>query len=390
MSRTRTRVTTRTPSGNALRLLSGAIINNVTQAAPAYPTYDVTRYICTDELGFGIDHPLTITKGEKNIRPINGTKFTNSTTFRRYTDWYWEGNLVFPSHISISLPSEGADMATAMSRSNPSRSVISLPTFIGEMKDFPGTIRQLGLAALTLKKRGRNLSRKGKVKEAAGLYLAYRFAIAPLISDLRKIINFQDSVQKRMDELDRLYSKGGLKRRIRLGSSTESVDGTTTIASEMGILLTCKKTTITTVERWATVRWLPTTRPSFNTDDQKRKLARKLVFGLNVFSLGLTAWELLPWSWLADWFFNVQSLLEAHQNTVPATCVHRNLMTHWKTNVSYSRTDLFPEFQGGDGTMTFESKLRSQPSLSLNSSFPLLSGRQLSILGALSAQKGIR
>lgn len=390
MSRTRVRVQTRTPHGHALRKISGLTINDVTQAAPAYPPYDYTRFTCVDELGFGTDHPLSITKGYSEISPINGFSGTPST-FRSYTDWYWDVNLVFPSHLSITLPSEGADMADAVSRTNPSRSVVSLPTFIGEMKDFPHTIRQLGQAAFTLKKLGRNLSRKGKAKEAAGYYLAWRFAIAPLISDLRKIITFQDSVQKRMDELDRLYSKGGLKRRVNLSSSTTSTSGSTTIASEMSLLLTCRTSTITTVKRWATVRWLPTTRPSFKTDAEKRRLARKLVFGLNIYSLGLTAWELLPWSWLADWFLNVQSLLEAHANTVPAMCVHRNLMTYWKTTVSYTRSDNFyVSFQGGDGTRKTETKLRSQPSLSLNSSFPLLSGRQLSILGALSVSKGIR
>jgi hypothetical protein len=391
MSRVRTRRTFRTPHGRAKRVLSGTVVNDITQQEPAYGTYSVTRDVCTDELGFGVDHGLAIEKVNKDLLPINGKHSTSPNTYWEYVEWYWNVNQAFPAHLSVTLPSEGADMATAMARSNPNRSDISLPTFIGEMKDFPATIRQLGKAALLTRKNARNLSRKGQAKEAAGLYLAYRFAIAPLISDLRKIINFQDSVQKRMHELDRLYSKGGLKRRINLSTTSASAVGSTTIATEIGITLTCKTHTMTSVRRWATVRWLPTTKPSFKTDDQKRKLARKLVFGLNAFSLGLTAWELLPWSWLADWFFNVQSLLEAHANTVPATCVHRNLMTYWKTSVSYSRTDAWTSvFRGGDGTTKAESKLRSQPSLSLNSSFPLLSGKQLSILGALSVSKGIR
>jgi hypothetical protein len=282
-------------------------------------------------------------------------------------------------------------MSDLLARTNPGRADISLPTFIGEMKDFPMMIRQEGRLALNLKTLGRNLSRKGKIKEAADAYLGYKFGIAPLLSDLKKIISFQDAVDKRINELDRLYSKGGLRRRVNLWSDTKSSSSTTIIASEFGgsLLLTARVTTITKVKRWGTVRWIPTSPPQFITDSEKKAYARRLVFGLNAFSLGLTAWELLPWSWLADWFLNVQNLLEAHNNTVPAKAVNCCIMTQSDTTSDISRTS-HPEYTGGNATLVRGNRVRSLQTAALNTSLPFLNGSQLSILGALSVSKGIR
>jgi hypothetical protein len=47
--------------------------------------------------------------------------------------------------------------------------------------------------------------------------------------------------------------------------------------------------------------------------------ARNLTFGLNSHGALAAAWELTPWSWLADWFSNVGDVIAATNNSVPCT-----------------------------------------------------------------------
>lgn len=372
-------------SGRLERWISGSPITTY-QEIDGYKF----RYICDDSLGKSTAHALDIEKYSKAYTLLNGKSGGPPPANQwEYVDYDVYLTRSVPNHISITLPSEGSSASDVLARTNPSRAEVSLPTFIGEMKDFPRMIRQAGRLALGLKTLGRSLARKGLAKEAADAYLGYKFGIAPLISDLRKLLAFQDAVDKRVKELDRLYSKGGLRRRVNLFSKVESTSSTTIVDSSLGFLLSARVMTITSVKRWATVRWIPTSPPEFKTDSEKRQYARDLVFGLNAYSLGLTAWELLPWSWFADWFLNVQNLIEAHANTVPAKAVNCCVMTHTRTTTDYSRTS-HPAFSGGNATLLRETKRRALSSASLNTGLPFLNGNQLSILGALFVSRGTR
>jgi hypothetical protein len=273
-------------------------------------------------------------------------------------------------------------MATAMARTNPNRASVSIPTFIAEMKDFPETIRDLGRAALAIRKR-----KRPRGSTAAGHYLTYQFAIAPLISDVKKLLDFQNKVNSRCNELNRLNSKGGLKRRINLSDNSTSSRDTVTIESSLGSVIRTRRDTSTQAKRWATIRWKPVSSLDFPLEQQKRALAARLVGGLNPQSLTTTAWELIPWSWLTDWFLNVQNFLEAHANTVPVTTASKCVMTSWETKRTAVRADSITWVQGGDASGKTSDKHRYVAGPTLNSSLPFLNGGQLSILAALSINR---
>lgn len=112
---------------------------------------------------------------------------------------------------------------------------------------------------------------------------------------------------------------------------------------------------------------------------------------MNAENLVATAWELFPWSFMIDWFSNVGDLITAANNTVPVEASSVNCMQHRMTSVSWSRADYENDFSGGTALFTRETKRRDVsfgPGLTL--SLPLLSGGQLSILGALSASRASR
>jgi len=279
-----------------------------------------------------------------------------------------------------------------------------LPTIVAEnLTSLPLAIRNAGRAALRAYFRANNRSKspfanhhyavkkphKNVPKDLADAYITLQFGLLPLISDVNKLLQFQSAVDRRCKELDRLYKKGGLRSRVRLVDETLEVQTPAfTVASNLGHIVKLRSHKITKVRRWATCRWLPTSVPSFNTDEEKRALASSLVGGLNLNGLTMAAWNAVPWSFLVDWFANASDVLAASNNSLPATCVGRCLMTHVQTTVSYSREDSLGWLSGGDGTFTYETKMRSaNVGISLNASLPFLNGNQLSILGALSVSR---
>jgi hypothetical protein len=64
-------------------------------------------------------------------------------------------------------------------------------------------------------------------------------------------------------------------------------------------------------------------------------------------------------------------------------------MTKTLSTFSYTRTDSLP-FSGGTAENTYETKERFVGSSSLNTNLPFLSGKQLSILGALAINRSGR
>lgn len=384
--RYRRRVTSRTASGTATRVSGGRVVLFVQQNTKA----DTDSSSTIDFLGKKVDHPFFLERESKNYSNIfyrtNPGALSPYVEYKNYDIHISRSN---PAHIPLGLPSESSSMTTAMARTNPGRSEISIPTFVAELKDFPSLVRQGGRLALGLKKKGNRLRRRKKLKEAADAYLAYRFAINPLISDVKKLMNFQASVQNRMNELDRLYSKGGLRRRVEIWSSSGSTEQKNfAMESQLGAVVRCDINTETSYRRWCTLRWTPIGRSSYTNDQEKQDLAHRLVGGFTASGLVETAWELVPWSWMIDWFTNTQSFIQANNGSVPAFAGGRCTMTHSYTTTSFRRSDTISALTGGDGFYTRESKTRViGGGGTLEASLPFLNGSQLSILGALSVSK---
>lgn len=337
------------------------------------------RDYCSDSLGSQTDHALELShRDNRAMVPLNGSIGSN-VTFTNGTTIQWNPT----SHLSLSFTSEAEAMTRALARSNPSRAVVSIPNFVHELKDLPGMFRDI----VAIKSQLKRLSWRATPKQVANHYLAHQFGWVPLVNDIRNLLNFTEVVDRRVNELERLYSRGGLKRRIQLDQDTKELVGSNEfIHSITGRVLTAKRQRITTGRRWATVRWYPTSLPKSRTPESTRQLAKELVLGLHRLS-PVQVWNAVPWTWLADWTSNVGDFLQANDNTIP--CAHGpvNLMTYRKTTETWVRTDSYTTVSGGIGTRTFEQKNRSIGGSALTAYLPFLSGRQLSILGALAIQQ---
>jgi hypothetical protein len=120
-----------------------------------------------------------------------------------------------------------------------------------------------------------------------------------------------------------------------------------------------------------------------------------MMLGLTLESVPSAAWELLPWSWFADYFGNVGQTLTASSNHVGTQPPKGCIMSY------YNVTHTFPSKAGGTGNYRWSiSSGRKVDEIKRRTVFsgvelphfrlPILGGRQLSILGSIFATRAIR
>lgn len=281
------------------------------------------------------------------------------------------------------------DVANIWARTNPSRASVLLPAAIFELKDLPDMIRQAGRFLKTARRDWPSLVRPGKeTRDLASANLALQFGWAPLVSDLVKMSKFQSSVDKRRKEIMDNTSSGGYRRRITLGTSTLGISGSRAVSFGNYRNFTIPYAGKSTSKQWAVVKWRPTS-PGTSILPQSDAELRRQLAGLTLSQALINAWEVLPWSWLIDYFTNIGDVLQAG-NRHYATPLSGSVMTTITTEVSHSTFD-----QGDDrlsaGTVTIVRKVRAPlGAITLNASVPTLGAAQLSILSSLLVVKNQR
>lgn len=381
-----------------------------------------------DVAGSGIDNAMILTRLHKSGGTISGERFDQF--FGVWSTW----NKV-PYEISINEPgldhdgSEAAAAARAYAIANPARHDILLPAFFAELRDFPKMIRFAGriqnaaqdiiptfLKCLAIWRRdaggtpfGRGLTpdQFRKLVQArltpqqqgglsvfqylAAANLALQFGWAPMIRDLQKMLSFQDAVNNRRKEINRLYSGSGMKRRITIYDKSKAyVVKDHPISSVAGwmsvdVLVSC------TTKRWVTLNMKPSSPSQLPPTDQQ---LRNQMLGLSVHGLAASAWEALPWSWLIDWFTNISDIINLSNNEL-GLIIRANTMSLKRVKmtcpgimVSYAPNGYKAS---SDMSTLFEHKQRAPGLISpdlLNVKLPILGGNQLSILGSLALLRG--
>jgi len=322
---------------------------------------------------FAVEH-VTVSGGVFNGTAPNG-KFASN----------WPSNLTNNRTTKImSGPNIASMAARLLANSNPSRAEVLLPTFVFELKDFPGMIKDAGYFLLGAQ------NRINPLKQLAAKNLALQFGWLPLISDLKKLADVPNLMAKRCQEIDRLNSGSGLKRRMELASDNAASSHTTYFSGwvqsgNIPILYQANART------WGTCKWHPAKLSSNNALRRKSPLAvSAAILGLRPDQISLNVWNALPWSWLVDYFSNFGDALAAASGRSVATPSGINIMTHISQTCTQIAAPAWlvggngPTGMGGIGTIKSDWKSRSPTTgVTLAVDFPILSDRQLSILGSL-------
>lgn len=320
-----------------------------------------------DWVGPGDGYNLDIIKITASGGIINHSTSGNISG-RRWTNWQASrlSSPTDPLYTHVEHPDQPSNAALAtecLKMTNPSRPFVDLGIMIGELRELP----------LLIQRGGENLARKYGQQT-----LSREFGWKPLVSDLFKLRSLQLEILKRIEEINRLESEGGLKRTVTLwrGSNIQSNDVITQSGDKLTVHHYLDYATQTEIKGY--VCWTPT----FPNIPAGRRLAKVLDVLLGLRIDASTLWNLIPWTWLIDWFSNVGDILEASRNTMDATHTSVQLMTHSTTTIQGPSN--YAEGTISSFHASLETKQRRTSSgTALDASLPFLDNRQISILGSI-------
>lgn len=362
----------------------------------------------------GKDHDMSTIKAT-----IKGSTAGGKAYFVTYDNW--PSNLEVTSYPTPSLPFPSTDEAfysRMVAGTAPHRSEFGLPTFLAELKDFPGLLRDgFRFSEWVLensdafwdpdrrrwKKPSKPLSPQ-KVLEAFGfaqkssiLYtrrlakasLAIQFGFVPFLSDISKAVGVSQQIEARRKEFLSTSKRGILKRRWNANTPIE-------LETQLIPLMIEEQgehfgTVVLDVSgrKWGTIQWSPTPNTLLPKNDAE---LLAILTGLNAGGMLLAAWEAMPWSWMIDYFTNVGDIISATLNGAQYTvrgCVHTEVKLTAKHG-PHSRVALpFIDHHLTSGELTrvhYNRKcFNGMPELSVMGD--LLRPQQLSILASLTAVK---
>lgn len=352
--------------------------------------------VCEDELGFPDPHPLLLTKrGMTTYTPFNWRRFQGFSLVEEFKDYrlgWAETPLRFPPHrVVAGVPSDSASVTSTLARTNPATPSLRLPVSLFELREVPRLLQYLLWTQMGRKARlavnSRYLEKaSGLYRETSvpGNYLSWEFGIEPIISDIKRLLDFDSAIADKMSNLAQLYRKGGLRRKTILYEGQSY--GADPSAPMNSVLTTIfgRKTTLTTVTKWGVVRWKPSSAPP-TTLDEYRSLARSLVFGFSKHNIS-AFWHAMPWTWLTDWFFDVGEYFDASTGRLlsrpgqVSICTLTHTVEHWQPDLSTKAGA-----SGGGGSTFRTTKQRSihAPVATVTAHIPILGAWEVSILGSL-------
>lgn len=187
--------------------------------------------------------------------------------------------------------------AKGWNKYRPVKPVYDVGQAIAELRDVPGM----------LKFRIKNFMNLGKA------YLAYKFGWRPFIKDVAETIKAVSKV----DAAIRRIRKYNGKWQKRGGPVSSNITTSTTVVSNKitpqlayqfypgGVLTQCNKTVVSTDEIWfeAMMKYYIKDLKTDPASDVWTSSLLQRIYGLEVTPALL--WELLPWSWLIDWFADI-------------------------------------------------------------------------------------
>jgi len=298
--------------------------------------------VCVDTImppPYVVDHDLLIT--HKRTRPtrLYGRANANAT-INTHREWF--GKIAAFGSTgdcpSVTLPSDSVLKTRALANMNPSVPVVDMTAFIAQFTEIPRLVRNIGRFVVSKESRRNRSRRVAEFSELPEAWLSWSFGWAPLISDALSLFDMPRKIEERKNYLRKLEQGAHLQRSLLntrervLTATTKQLNGK---ISGSFAYFGYYETEYTTKSWYTANAKLQNSLPA--DPIALSQLASRLTYSLN-FSPS-TAWELLPWSWLIDYFANVGSLLDAQRNDVPFTVTRMNVMTHSRARISLTNVD---------------------------------------------------
>lgn len=311
-------------------------------------------------------------------------KNTSGVKVRTFDNWPCAHNpsqpnpeSYFPTLTSLELSNFAWDVAA---KTNPSVAPLNATQMIGELRDLPQLVKGWG----------GNLIRK-----VAQGHLSWRFAIKPMISDFVKILDFQKTVQQRFNWLKKLSEGKVLRRRCSLrDQEIKTTPGNVLLQSQF-FGHSATMSTYAEEKIWASIEW----KLKFNSflknvkdDAELMRLARRTVLGINRYGVLKATWDLLPWTWLSDWFYSIGDILDATNNQLELSsgniCLMRTRSARYSYQIGQLTNGVAMSAVPAYKTIVKERSVISAVIPPVPAGLPTLTGGQLSILADLAVLRG--
>lgn len=268
---------------------------------------------------------ISYTGGGWNLSGSAGAKRIGAVNYIPLAWTSWFGSNSFPTPPSGAFtgqPSDNNALIEALAVSNPAfgKNDVLLPVSILELRELPKIVWD-------------RASRRKQTNSA----VEYNFGWAPLLSDIRKLFMFPDTVEKRIKTL-RSLAEGASHRHVDVyrAHAFQNYPERSVESGWYPVYPIAKSAIHLKWERSlrVSVAWESTLPPQVG-DAEYAKTASRFVLGLDPSQIIQGAWELLPWSWLTDYFFNISSLLQANNWSVgrPTNCSISQVDKCWATEV---------------------------------------------------------
>lgn len=343
---------------------------------PVGPDTEYTSYVgkVSDIIGPGDNAPFRVDTFSVAGGVIN-KPFTGffSSWFNNYVCDYCQGLWTGIDHLGVDTMGTVEAATRGAARTNPSRSTVDVPAELAQIHQLPDIIRQAG---------------QNEFGRVGGANLGYQFGVRPIINDINSLGNMQQQIASRTAELMRAESQGGIKRTVVVDAgSAQEIRNTFLQTDGLFIRENVNWWTGETVKVHA--RWIPDgSYAPLRQQDREYVLMRRALRAITGGTIdGATAWELIPWSWLVDYFGNVGEYFAASRNIVGLVLSDVAVMRHTVTRVEFggiTGSDFgFSSFSGRWETKTRKTSFVA-PTLSSES---FLNGNQMGILASLAATR---
>jgi hypothetical protein len=335
------------------------------------PRVLVSSSFCGDQIHDGDNRPF-ITDRWRNEGGVISKPFDGywSSWFYDYPADIQRGS--HESHLGTDSPGDNYVATKAVAACNPSKPFIDFPVALAEeYQDSVLKLRDVG---------------GSQIAQLANGNLHYQFGVAQAGRDLGNLALLSREIDRRIKVIERLKTRG---YRCTSQQGTYQAFATEGRYVQSANELMYADFQIESTERvWAHTRWALTESSisSMQSPAEVRGFAARSAMGLTIDSS--TAWNLVPWTHIADWFGSVGSYLSGTRNIIPATLIEVTVMRHAMTlatcgDISYKNIYGIPVHMTGIArTRERKSRAYSYPT-PFAAYIPGLTGRQVGIVASL-------
>lgn len=352
-------------------------------------TYLTLEEQCDDFTGAD-NQPFKVHRVKRYGGLINGVNSSSiGYIWKDYPNDFLKSDPYVESHVSVpGQPSDGVLAQAVIARTNPSRSSTQALEAVADIAEFGKTA--FGEFGKRLRNLGRHYGPKrfNALSRVAKGSLMIQFGLVPLVNDINVLLKFQDLVDARVREIERLRTRG-LRRTVDCWSGATGVTILNQTIQSNGCTIRAKFDKTTTVRVRGHIRWYANSNWLLN-DKSVQAVARKAITGYVLDPS--TLYEIMPWSWLIDYFSNLGNFVKGSRNMFDAHHDKVRIM-HERTTHLASR-DINVVSPGTIKCSDFEAyvedldRVIATPSLSAYIEF--LQPAQWSILSSLSVVRGLR